>query len=112
MGSSYAEVERLLQDARAAAEESAAEACLLVEKCRHVEEQYRQQRARLLRSTARRTAGAVIPAELIDRVDAAVADALAGCVASSLRTFDGDSVLETCKSRADLMVRTLLRAMP
>ena len=69
---------------------------------------YRQQRARLLRSTA----GAVIPTELIDRVDAAVADALAGCVSSSLRTFDGDSVLETCQHRAGLMVRTLLRAMP
>jgi hypothetical protein len=69
---------------------------------------YRQQRARLLRNTA----GSAIPTELIGRVDAAVANALAGCVGSSLRTFDGDSVLETCQSRADLMVRTLLRAMP
>ena len=43
---------------------------------------------------------------------AAVADALAGCVSSSLRTFDGESVLETCQRRAGLMVRTLLRAMP
>jgi hypothetical protein len=69
---------------------------------------YRKQTARLVRNAA----GAAIPTELIDRVDATVADALAGCVHSSLRTFDGDSVLETCRLRAGLMVRTLLRAMP
>jgi len=69
---------------------------------------YRQQAARLLRNAV----GMAIPTELIDRVDAAVADALAGCVGPALPTFDGGSVLETCRSRADLMVRTLLRAMP
>jgi hypothetical protein len=69
---------------------------------------YRQQRARLLRNAA----GAAIPAELIDRVDAAVASALADCVDATARTFDGESVLETCQGRAELMVRTLLRAMP
>ena len=69
---------------------------------------YRRQRARLLRNAA----GSGIPAELVDRVDAGVADALAGCVGSSLHTFDGESVLETCQRRAGLMVRTLLRAMP
>ena len=41
-----------------------------------------------------------------------LADSLAGCVGSSLHTFDGESVLETCQRRAGLMVRTLLRAMP
>jgi hypothetical protein len=69
---------------------------------------YRQRQAWLLRNAA----GSGIPAELIDRVDAAVADALAGSVGSSLRTFDGDSVLKSCRGRADLMVSTLLRAMP
>jgi hypothetical protein len=67
---------------------------------------YKQQAARLLRSAAG------IPAEMIDRVNAAVADALAGCISPSVRTFDGEPVLETCQRRADLMVRTLLRAMP
>jgi hypothetical protein len=69
---------------------------------------YRKQTARLLRNAV----GAAIPTELIDRAEAAVTDALAGCVSPSARTFDGDSVLEMCQRRADLMVRTLLRAMP
>jgi hypothetical protein len=69
---------------------------------------YRRQAARLLRNAA----GAAIAAELVDRVNAALADALAGCVGSSLRTFDGESVLETCQRRADLMVHTLLCGMP
>jgi hypothetical protein len=69
---------------------------------------YRKQAERLVRNSPR----AAIPAELIDRVDAAVADALAGWVSLSAQTFDGDSVLETCQLRADLMVRTLLRGMP
>jgi hypothetical protein len=69
---------------------------------------YRQQRARLLRNAA----GSGIPAELIDRVNAALADALDECVGSSLRTFDGESVLKTCQRRAELMVQTLLRGMP
>ena len=43
---------------------------------------------------------------------AAVADALAGCVGSTAATFDGESVLETCQRRGDLMIRTLLRGMP
>ena len=53
-----------------------------------------------------------IPAELIDRVNAALADALDGCVGPSVRTFDGESVLEMCQRRAELMVQTLLRGMP
>jgi hypothetical protein len=69
---------------------------------------YRKQAARLLRNSP----GAVIPPELIKRVDAAVADALDGCVSPTATTFDGESVLETCQRRADLMVRTLLRGMP
>lgn len=69
---------------------------------------YRKQAARLLRNSP----GTAFPTELIDRVEAAVADALAGCVSPSAQTFDGDLVLETCQRRADLMVRTLLRAMP
>jgi hypothetical protein len=69
---------------------------------------YRKQAARLFRDCPR----GVFPAELTDRVDAMVADALAGCVSSPARTFDGDSVIETCQRRADLMVGTLLRAMP
>lgn len=69
---------------------------------------YRKQAARLLRNAA----GTAIPAELIERVAAAVADAVAGCVSPTAQTFDGDSLFETCQRRADLMVRTLLRAMP
>ena len=69
---------------------------------------YRRQAARLLRSSPDRE----IPPELIKRVDAAVAEALAECVARSVTTFDGDSVLDTCLRRADLMVRMLLRGMP
>ena len=41
-----------------------------------------------------------------------VAVALADCVSPAAATFDGDSVLETCERRGDLMVRTLLRGMP
>ena len=74
----------------------------------HTATTYRKQTARLLRSAA----GSVIPTGLIDHVNAALADALGGCVGSSLRTFDGESVLDTCQRRADLMVRTLLRGMP
>lgn len=69
---------------------------------------YRQQAARLQRSSA----GRAIPTELIEHVDGAVADALAECVGPSVRTFDGALVVETCRLRASLMVRTLLRAMP
>jgi hypothetical protein len=69
---------------------------------------YRQQSARLLRNAA----GTAISGELIDRVDEAVTDALAGCVSETARAFDGESVLEACQRRAGLMVRTLLRAMP
>ena len=69
---------------------------------------YRKQTARLLRNSA----GAAIPAELIDRVNTALADALDECVGSSVRTFDDQSVLAMCQDRADLMVRTLLRGMP
>ena len=69
---------------------------------------YKRQAAWLLRNSA----GATVPTELVDRVDAAVADTLAGYIGSSLRTFEGASVLETCQRRADLMVRTLLHAMP
>jgi hypothetical protein len=69
---------------------------------------YRKQAARLLRNSS---AAAIAP-ELIKRVDAAVAEALAGCVSPTAVTFDGDSVLEACQRRADLMVRTLQRAMP
>jgi len=69
---------------------------------------YRKQTARLLRNAA----GAAIPTELIERVNTALADALDECVGSSVRTFDGESVLTMCQDRADLMVRTLLRGMP
>ena len=69
---------------------------------------YRRQAARLLRNSPE----AVISPELVKRVDVAVADALDGWVSPTTTTFDGDSVLETCQRRADLMVRTLLRAMP
>jgi hypothetical protein len=69
---------------------------------------YRKQATRLLRNSP----GAGIPKELIDRVDAAVADALAGCISPLALTFDGDPVLETCSRRADLMVRTLLGGTP
>jgi hypothetical protein len=69
---------------------------------------YRKQAARLLRNSP----DGVIPAELIKRVDVAVADALEGCIAAETKTFDGESVLETCRQRADLMIRTLLRGMP
>jgi hypothetical protein len=69
---------------------------------------YRKQTARLLRNSS----GSAIPPELVKRVDAAVADARDGCVSPTATTFDGDSVLETCLHRADLMVGTLLRAMP
>ena len=34
------------------------------------------------------------------------------CLSPTAVTFDGDSVLEACQRRADLMVRTLQRAMP
>jgi hypothetical protein len=67
---------------------------------------YRKQSARLLRNAA-----GAIQAELIDRVNAALADALDGCVGPSVRTFDGESVLEMCQRRAELMVQTLLRGM-
>jgi hypothetical protein len=69
---------------------------------------YRKQAARLLRNSP----GSAIPPELVKRIDTAVADALDGCVSPTATTFDGDSVLETCQRRADLMVRTLLRAIP
>jgi hypothetical protein len=69
---------------------------------------YRKQAARLLRNSP----ATVFPSELIARVDAAVVDTLAGCVNPTATTFEADSVLETCQRRADLMVRTLLRAMP
>jgi hypothetical protein len=69
---------------------------------------YRKQAARLLRDSP----GVAFPTELIDRVDGEVADAIAGCVSPLAQTFDGNSVLETCQRRADLMVRTLLRGMP
>ena len=35
-----------------------------------------------------------------------------GCVSESETTFEGDSVLETCVRRGDLMVNTLLRSLP
>jgi hypothetical protein len=69
---------------------------------------YRKQAARLLRNSS----GAAIAPELVKRVDAAVAEALAECVGPTAATFEGDSVLETCQRRADLMVTTLLRGMP
>lgn len=69
---------------------------------------YRKQAARLLRNSPE----AVISPELIKRVDLGVADALDRCVSPTATTFDGDSVFETCQRRAELMVRTLLRAMP
>lgn len=66
---------------------------------------YRKQAARLLRSSR----GTAFPTGL---VDARVADDLAGCVSPAARTFDGDSVLDTCQRRAALMVSTLLRSVP
>jgi hypothetical protein len=69
---------------------------------------YRQQAARLLRNSP----GTEIPPEVVTRVEAAVADALEGCVSHSVQTFDGESVLETCQRRATLMIATLLRGMP
>jgi hypothetical protein len=69
---------------------------------------YRKQAARLLRNSP----GTAIPTELVNRVEAAVADALEGCVSRSAQTFDGESVLETCQRRATLMITTLLGGMP
>ena len=69
---------------------------------------YRKQAARLLRNSS----GAAIEPELVKRVHAAVAEALAECVGPTAATFEGDSVLETCQRRAELMVTTLLHGMP
>jgi hypothetical protein len=66
---------------------------------------YRKQAARLLRNSP----GAAFTPKCVTET---VAVALAGCVSPAAATFDGDSVLETCERRGDLMVRTLLRAMP
>jgi len=69
---------------------------------------YRRQATRLLRNGA----GTGVPTELTNLVSVTVADVLTGCVGSTPQTFDGNSVLEMCQRRADLMIRTLLRAMP
>ena len=69
---------------------------------------YRQQATRLLRNSP----ATVISAELVNRVESMLADALAGCVSESTQTFDAESVLEMCQRRGVLMITTLLRGMP
>ena len=44
--------------------------------------------------------------------DAELIETLNGCISESERTFEGDSVLETCVRRGHLMVNTLLRSLP
>jgi len=68
---------------------------------------YKRQAGRLLRNGT-----GTIPVDLIDHVTAAVADTLAQCVGADALTFDGESVLAACQQRGELMIRTLLRAMP
>jgi len=66
---------------------------------------YKKQAARLLRSL-RPTVLPGTPA------DPDLVQAIHDCVASSERTLDGDSVLDTCVRRGQLMISTLLRSMP
>jgi hypothetical protein len=66
---------------------------------------YKRQSARLLREFRR----ASIPAEVHDPQ---LALDLESCISPSALTFDGSSVIEYCRRRADLMITTLLRSLP
>ena len=66
---------------------------------------YKKTSARLLRTSRTTT----FPAELHHM---RLAHALEEYVSPSAQTFDGQSVLKVCLSRADLMVTTLLRSIP
>lgn len=44
--------------------------------------------------------------------DSDFVEVIRGCVSESERTFEGDSVLDTCVRRGHLMVNTLLRSLP
>ncbi len=66
---------------------------------------YKQHATRLLRQF-RRT-------DLPERLDdSELTEVIKGCVSESERTFEGDSVLDTCVRRGHLMVNTLLRSLP
>ena len=66
---------------------------------------YKRHAARLLRQF-RRT-------DLPERLDdSELVEVIKGCVSESERTFEGDSVLDTCVQRGHLMVNTLLRSLP
>jgi hypothetical protein len=66
---------------------------------------YKRNSARLLRSFQRTS----LPAGFEDRQ---LARDLDECVSSSAQTFEGSPVVDSCLSRADLMVTTLLRSLP
>lgn len=66
---------------------------------------YKKQAARLLRGF--RSSG--FPA---GPADPDLVQAIEECVAASERTFEGDSVVDTCVRRGDLMVSTLLHSLP
>jgi hypothetical protein len=66
---------------------------------------YKKQAARLLRGF-RRTDLRAEPA------DSEFICIIEKCIASSERTFEGDSVLDACVSRGRLMISTLLRSLP
>jgi hypothetical protein len=65
---------------------------------------YKQHSARLLRDFH-----GISP---LSAVHSALVREIEGCVSSSARTFEGDSVIDTCVSRGELMVTTLLRNLP
>jgi hypothetical protein len=66
---------------------------------------YKKQSARLLRNSR----GHALPAGF-DNV--ALARAVEESVSPSAETFEGNSLVESCLHRADLMVSTLLRSLP
>jgi hypothetical protein len=66
---------------------------------------YKKQAARLLRGFR----GTDLPVGL---ADAELVQAIEGPVSASERTFEGDSVLDTCVRRGHLMVSTLLHSVP
>jgi len=66
---------------------------------------YKRHATRLVRQFRR--------ADLPERLDdAELVEVIKGCVSESERTFEGDSVLDTCVRRGHLMVNTLLRSLP
>ena len=66
---------------------------------------YKQHSARLLRGYRRSS----LPAGFNDPQ---LARDLEDCIGLSAETFEGESVIESCLRRADLMVTTLLRSLP